>query len=967
MKVHRLFVREIGLVIALVCLFFLCVSQVQAQSSFSYPPIPTPNGNGVQWNGSAVIDPNGNLQLTPNSGGQVGSAWYTNPSGPGPAPLPLLNGFTTTFTFQFTGQGGIGDTGAGANGKAGADGITFVVQNGTFNNYNGDTSGGSTALGPSDGLGGELGFTGLTNSVAVQFDSWCNVEFGDTCATAASPTSADQITIESCGQGANTVYHNAGCSFGTIDLSRIANPIYIGDTNVHTAQISYSPPTATGGSCVPSSAFGTAGCGSLAVIVDGQTVLTVPFNLAYLGLDSNDDAYVGFTSATGGSWETHDILTWSFMGGVTSVVTQPIIINDNAPGPTITSNFSSTNTGGTVSTSSDYSTAGNGITSPISNPTFLSINNSLSQTTWPEYVVGTPWATSSCTAKSGNGGSGNLCSQYINECFDASMGATTASDANCPTVNDPGFQNYVTLEDTFDWGTGGKQPIAAGTTASLIAFTVPTTSPGLQWNASLPPATTNPVCASIPGTASPSCYLSDSLIDVFADQTTTRGSKPKSKAWLVSVYNVPMLTTSIFAVPNPSNTACKLIAPVALNNTASTVWVNGACLFDFQVNPAVASTPTNNFQAAPPASLLYGPGTPPIAPGPITTGDTLVSNPSPVCTGAGGNCAPAIWDTMTGSNVVTVVGGTIPASSPTLSTLGNNGSFPMHWSAIDLVGITEKNIQLVSSTTGCTLPNGSTVSGTQCYYTNYFTINVNIDSTAPSLTGYSFSPAGSPAGTFAPNAVVYPVYTCTDSLSGVATCGGLPVNGCPRSITVTSTTPLSPMTPGPHSYAVNATDCALNASGNTTVSYTVASAADVAIIGGTTSSTTKSITYVAALLDLTQSTSAYNVVLTFQITDPKASVGGPITGVFAEVSCSLFGCNALPSGPMYCSTSGDTVTCSVGTLPTIYQLKGAVAQITIPVVSKPASGATIGINASVSSANDPNLKNNTASATVSVK
>jgi len=108
-------------------------------------------------------------------------------------------------------------------------------------------------------------------------------------------------------------------------------------------------------------------------------------------------------------------------------------------------------------------------------------------------------------------------------------------------------------------------------------------------------------------------------------------------------------------------------------------------------------------------------------------------------------------------------------------------------------------------------------------------------------------------------------------------------------------------------------------------------------------------------------------VITFQITDPKASVGGPITGVFAEGSCSLLGCSALPAGPMACLTSGDTVTCTVGTLPTVFQLKGAVAQITIPVVAKPQSGATIGITATVLSDDDPNPKNNTASATVSVK
>jgi hypothetical protein len=961
MKVIGLSARTCALLLVLLSLLFFGTQFADAQQ-FSYFNTTTgTTGLNILGNSSAQTNANGVpfLRITPNVPFQVGAAWYTNPgSSAPPAPIPLATGFTTTFTIQFSNTSDYS-----------ADGIAFVVQNGTFGGYTGDYSGGASALAVNNETGQDIGFSNLTNSVAVEFDTFYNASYGDIASQPGNIYStADELSVNSCGAAANTANHTLGCTFGAVDLSSLANPIYLADGNPHTVMVVYVAPT-TSGSCPPGSTSGTPGCGTLSISVDTMTtpVLSVPFSLNYLALDANDDAYVGFTGATGSGDQDQDVLSWTFDG----LVTQPITVNTSGAGPTLTSNFSTSSTGGTVSSVVDYSTAEAGINSPISNPTFISINNTLAQTTWPEYVVGTPWATSICTAKSGNGGAGNLCSQYINECFDATLGAGTASDANCPTVNNSttvNFANYVTLEDTFDWGTGGKQAIAPGTTASLIAFIVPSGSPGLQWNASLPPATTNPVCSAIPGTASPVCNLSDSLVDMYGDQTTTRGSKPKSKAWLVSVYNVPMLFTNIFAEPNPG-TACPLTTAVQLNNTVSPVWVNGACLFDFQVNPAVPpSGATNNFQAAPPASLLYGPGTPAVAPGPITTGDTLVSNPNAVCTGTGGNCAPARWDTQTGSNAVAVITGTIPAASPTLSSLGTNGTFPLHWSAIDTVGITEKSITLSPAVGGlCTLPDGSTVSGSQCYYTNYFTAQVNIDSTAPVMTGYSFAPAGSPAGTFGLNQTVYPTYTCTDNLSGLATCGGVPVTGCPRSSSATSTTPISTSTPGAHSYSVNSTDCASNTSASTTISYTVASPADVAIIGGATSSTSKSITYVAAVLDLTQGTSAYGTVITFQITDPKSSVSGAITGVFADVSCSLLGCSELPSGPVACSTSGDTVTCNVGTLPSIFTLKGAVAQITIPVVAKPQANATIGITATVSSDDDPNPKNNSTSATVSVK
>jgi hypothetical protein len=990
MKISRIGVFAIVLVFLFGCSLFIAIPNADAQQSqqFNFPNFnPTPPPTVLQLNGNASIVSGSTanvLQLTPAAITQNGSAWYLNPNSTNNS-LPLAPGFTTTFQFQFTNPG----SNFGLQSGAGGDGFAFLIQNGSF--ASGGTGSGPFAVAVT-GTGGLLGYTGLTNSVAVQFDTYYNPELGDIPAS-SGPSTADQISVQSCGAGPNTADHLAlnaqgvTCSFGTIDLSTVSAavpvPIYIADGNVHTATILYVAPT-TAGTCLPGSTSSSAGCGTLSVTLDSMTtpVLSVPFSLSYLGitnggttLDPNDDAYAGFTASTGGAYQDQDILNWSFSG----VFTQPINVNTSGAGPTLTSTFSTSSTGGTVSSTVDYSTAGAGTTNPISNPVFLSINNTLAQTTWPEYVVGTPWATSICTAKSGNGGAGNLCSQYINECFNANLGATTASDANCPAVLNNAtynFANYVTLEDTFDWGTGGKPAIAPGTTASLIAFIVPSGSPGMQWTASLPPATTNPVCSAIPGTATPNCNLSDSLVDMYGDQTTTRGSKPKSKAWLVSVYNVPMLTTSIFAVPNPSNAACNLPAPsVQLNNTTSTVWVNGACLFDFQVNPAATPVPppggnNNNFQAAPPATLVYGPGNPPVAPGPVTTGDTLIANPSPNCTGTT-NCSPVVWDTQTGANVITQVTGAIPPNSPTLSSLATSGdgTYTMHWSAVDAVGITEKSITLSPAGPGnlCTLPDGSTVSGTQCYYTNYFTAKINIDSTPPAVTGYTFSPTGSPAGTFALNQKVYPSYSCSDNASGLSSCGGVAVSGCPLSTTINSPNPISTSTPGVQSYTVTAVDCALNTSASKTVSYTVASPADVAIIGGATSNTAKSITYVAAALDLTQGTSAYGTVITFQITDSKASVGGPITGVFADVSCSLLGCSELPSGPIACSTSGDTVTCNVGTLPSIFQLKGAVAQITIPVVAKPQANATIGITATVSSDDDPNPKNNSTSVTVSVK
>jgi hypothetical protein len=737
MRVLSIFVRELFAVLAVVG--FLCVGaqQATAQTSFTYPPFPTSSGTGLQVNSNGSASVSGTkLELTTSGGSEVASAWYTNPSGPGPATLALANGFTSTFTFQLTGQGGI----SGSNGKPGADGIAFVVQNGSF----GGNNSGIFALGPHPGTGGEIGFAGLTNSVAVQFDTWNNSEYGDTPATNDPYSSADQITIESCGAAANTVNHNAGCSFGTVDLSKLSQAIYLADGAKHTATISYSPPTASytfaPGACpIGSVPFNSAtpGCGSLVVLLDGQTVLSVAFNLAYINdyADATDAAYVGFTGATGGSYETQDIWNWGFMANSTTVVAQQLSISNP---PALTSNYSGTNgSGPTQQSILDYTQSGglspnNGVTNPV----LLSTNNALATNIWPQYVVGTPWATSLCTVKAGNGPTG-LCSQYINVCYQSGMSPNGATDLNCPSItnlNDP--SDFIVLKDVFDWAPGGKIQPAPGTTFSFIDFSP--TATDSQW---LPTSTQpiNPVCLNVSGTAGniapTACDVLDKLVEVYGDQTTSRStSKPKGSTF-VTAYNVPMPSTSVIVTNCPS----PIVPKSPLNdsviptdggfenpNFAASLWNNGACSLDFVVYPAnleATPGPANGFQAAPPASFFYGNGPAVPVPGTIPTGDHSSTNPDPVFGSCAtpspitGPCAVSSWDT--GVNIL-------------LSGFGE-GQHTIHWSAQDTAGITEKYVQL-DSTNGDRCANPETPSSpfsAPCYNTSYFTTQVNVDSFAP--------------------------------------------------------------------------------------------------------------------------------------------------------------------------------------------------------------------------------------------
>jgi hypothetical protein len=73
-------------------------------------------------------------------------------------------------------------------------------------------------------------------------------------------------------------------------------PVHLKDRNVHTARILLRPPV-------------------LSVFLDGSSapVLESVVDLSIV-VDSHGEAWAGFTASTGGGYENHDILNWSFAG-----------------------------------------------------------------------------------------------------------------------------------------------------------------------------------------------------------------------------------------------------------------------------------------------------------------------------------------------------------------------------------------------------------------------------------------------------------------------------------------------------------------------------------------------------------------------------------------------------------------------------------------------------------------------------
>lgn len=233
------------------------------------------SSNQITLNGSAAaLSNNSVLQITDGGGDEYSSAWYNVPQSVG-------SGFTTVFQFRIT----------PADGQA--DGIAFVLQNAS--NY----GAGAQLSARSTGQGGDIGYgsaddsgTPIDNSLAIEFDTYQNGWDPDN----------DHIAVQSCGTGNNTPDHTATCPSGNpakLGIASMPNSITLADGNVHTVIIQYDP-------------------GMLNIYIDnnGTPVLTVPVTLTtLLNLVAGQNAYVGFTGATGGSSEVADILSWTFTPG----------------------------------------------------------------------------------------------------------------------------------------------------------------------------------------------------------------------------------------------------------------------------------------------------------------------------------------------------------------------------------------------------------------------------------------------------------------------------------------------------------------------------------------------------------------------------------------------------------------------------------------------------------------------------
>ncbi len=214
---------------------------------------------GLQLSGNAGIttSPDGAvLRLTPASDHQVGGAFITSTN----ASNSASKAFSTFFQFRIGSPGGQGP----------ADGFAFVLQ---------------PNAGSLGSNGGGLGYQGLPNSVAVEFDTYFNL----------FDTDNNHIAVLSSGL---MVDHASFTPGGVSNCdSPTGVPNCLANGKLWSAWIDYDGTT-----------LGVA----VSEGVSLRPANAINFDIDIPSIVGSGTTFAGFTAATGAGYESHDIISWQY-------------------------------------------------------------------------------------------------------------------------------------------------------------------------------------------------------------------------------------------------------------------------------------------------------------------------------------------------------------------------------------------------------------------------------------------------------------------------------------------------------------------------------------------------------------------------------------------------------------------------------------------------------------------------------
>ncbi|MGC8957663.1 MAG: lectin-like domain-containing protein [Candidatus Kapaibacteriota bacterium] len=235
-------------------------------SEFDFPTFENPTKIVFVGNAAKVQN---YIQLTPPAVNKAGAIWYADL-------LPVISGFRTEFSFRIRSAS---NNTCEDSSIPGADGIAFVIQN--YIPY---------AIGT---IGGGIGYDGIPNSVAIEFDTFSN---DSTQIENFFDPNGNHIAVQTNGQKTNSSKHTAQYMLG---INARILPIRT-DGTIYFSKIVYNEKAKI-----------------LEIYLDttkefAEPALTINnFDLySTLKLDRGYRAYLGFTSATGCAYESHELLSW---------------------------------------------------------------------------------------------------------------------------------------------------------------------------------------------------------------------------------------------------------------------------------------------------------------------------------------------------------------------------------------------------------------------------------------------------------------------------------------------------------------------------------------------------------------------------------------------------------------------------------------------------------------------------------
>ena len=214
------------------------------------------NGHASQY---SSVDDGSVIRLARNVSGNGGTVFSKRDI--------YAGNFSTYFRFRITSPGGASD----CESQHGADGLTFIVQSV------------DSSIG---GGGGGMGYAGIQNSMAVEFDTFCNSTHGE--------TSSNHVAI------------NINGSVSQTDPGVVAVDVTpdFDDGDLWHAWVDYS------GSTV-----------EVRVNKSGLRPDTplLTRNIDLISILGQESGYIGFGAATGGAWGNHDIAYWEYRNSYTPI------------------------------------------------------------------------------------------------------------------------------------------------------------------------------------------------------------------------------------------------------------------------------------------------------------------------------------------------------------------------------------------------------------------------------------------------------------------------------------------------------------------------------------------------------------------------------------------------------------------------------------------------------------------------